>query len=358
MSFITSVRKIFVVLLLPGITFGVARFKKVKKPDISYRIKTDMTNLGQIAHDSSTFLKRVHLSKYVSADEGLLKGYGVTLEDVVKTLDFIETTVATRPELLKSHWFLKKNFDFYRWYADKERFEKSEFVIPKGDHGAPEHIRVTKYRIAQIKGSSKKTKQFSVPLYQKPSDETGKTPHVVLKNKDKHLRFKFSKKQILNGSLQKSKKTKILAWVTPDGYKDFAMQGSIAVALPEKNMMLNVGGHNGQNGNDRYWFAVEVQPPSNIKTAMPVKVRPIPGVSFAGNIKDLGFGKLILLQGRTSAGRVPEIRLGVLVDTGSAFKDNLFQLDLFSGYFESETSFKEYNGQFPETAQAYILIKK
>ena len=67
---------------------------------------------------------------------------------------------------------------------------------------------------------------------------------------------------------------------------------------------------------------------------------------------------MIALHGKTSAGRVPEMRLGVLVDTGSAFKDNLYQLDLFAGYFETEKAFKKYNQKFFATAHAYVLIKK
>ncbi|MCF7900064.1 MltA domain-containing protein [Candidatus Babeliales bacterium] len=339
--------------------YSVARFQKIDNPSISYPIKTDPHPLRRIAYDASNFLKKVHLSNYVTADEGLFKGYGIALDDVTRTLDFVVDTATKKPELLKSHWFLKKHFDFYRWYGDEIGFKKVKSTLPVGDQTPPEAIRITKYRITKIHGSYKKTRKYTIPVYQKPSDEHNVLHSDIAKNRSHYLRFHHTKDEILNGVLEHNQKTKLLAWVTPEGYADFKMQGSLVVALPDKNnMLINVAGTNGKEEGQNYWFAAEVKNPSQQKTSLPVKVRPISGVSFAGNIKDLGFGKLIALEGKTSQGRVPEMRLGVLVDTGNAFKKNLFQLDLFSGYFETDKEFTEYNGKFPEAAHAYVLIKK
>lgn len=345
--------------LIPFSLYPVARFKKVKSPGISYPIKTDMHPLRRIAHDASVFLKKVHLSNYVTADVGLFNGYGVTLKDVTDTLDFVADMATKKPELLSSHWFLKKHFDFYRWYGDEIGFKKSNLIIPVGDTPPPETIKITKYRIAKIKGSHKKTEIYSIPLYQKPSDEDGIPYLEIAQNRENYLRFKYSYNQIINGLLKHNKKTKVLVWLTPEGYADFRMQGSLVVEFSDKkHMLVNVAGHNGKGKGEHYWYGVEVKERSNQKTALPVKVRPISGVSFAGNIKDLGFGKLIALHGKTSADRIPEMRLGVLVDTGSAFENNLYQLDLFSGYFDTEAAFKKYNQKFFATAHAYVLIKK
>ena len=351
--------KKIILLLLPFSLCSKAHFKKLVTPKISYSIKTDPHPLRRIAYDASDFLKKVHLSKYVSADEGLFKGYGITLKDVIDTLDFVVDIATKKPELLRSHWFLKNNFDFYRWHGDEVGFKKSELVIPVGDSPPPETVKITKYRIAKIKGSYKKTKQYSVPLYKKPSDEEGVLPSIIAKDRSKYLRFKYTRDQILSGALKHNKKTKPLVWLTPEGYADFRMQGSLVVEFPDKkHMLVNVAGHNGKPKGDHYWFGVEVKEQDRTKTNLPVKVRPISGVSFAGNVKDLGFGKLIALHGKTASCRRPEMRLGVLVDTGSAFKNNLYQLDLFAGYFETEAAFKKYNQKFFATAQAYVLIKK
>jgi hypothetical protein len=351
--------KKIILLLIPLYCYPVARFKKVKTPQVSYPIKTDMHPLRRIAHDASGFLKKVHLSRYISADEGLFKGYGVTFKDVIDTLDFVVDVATKNPKLLSSHWFLKKNFDFYRWHGDDVGFKKSNLVIPTGDFLPPETIKITKYRIAKIKGFYKKIEKYSVPLYQRPIDEDGIPYPEIAKNRSNYLRFKYTKDEILKGALRHNKKTKVLTWLTPEGYADFKMQGSLVVEFPDKkHMLVNVAGHNGKGKGNYYWYAVEVKESAREKTALPVKVRPISGVSFAGNIKDLGFGKLIALHGKTSAGRMPEMRLGVLVDTGSAFKDNLYQLDLFAGYFETEAAFQRYNKKFFATAEAYVLIKK
>jgi hypothetical protein len=48
----------------------------------------------------------------------------------------------------------------------------------------------------------------------------------------------------------------------------------------------------------------------------------------------------------------------VIADTGGAFVNNLYQLDLFAGLFDSRKKFTSYLQTQPSCAQAYILVAK
>ena len=52
-----------------------------------------------------------------------------------------------------------------------------------------------------------------------------------------------------------------------------------------------------------------------------------------------------------------EIRLGILADTGSAFVNNLYQLDLYCGIFRNRREFDNWRKTLPNVVDAYILVK-
>jgi membrane-bound lytic murein transglycosylase len=330
-------------------------FKRQRKPLQGEKIITDVHELTRVAQESADFLSKIHKSKYVTANAGLFKKHGVTLDQVQETLEFIAQTGKTKPELLSSPWFFNTHFTFYRWYGDKK---KQKETIPRGWKDAPEHIRTTKYRITEISGSFKKSTKYFYGLYEMPRDELSLTPDQKKERKNKLLRFKYSRSQILKGALDKNKATKLLAWLTEKGRKEFAMQGSALIKFDDgQKRLLRVGGSNGMVKAEKYWYATEVaKRPTSSK--FPMKVRPRAGVTYAGDISLLGFGKVIVLVGLNPQTHKDETRLGVLVDTGSAFKDNLSKLDLFTGYFPDDASFKAHAKSYPHTARAYILIKK
>lgn len=330
-------------------------FKRHSKPLQGEKIVTDVNELTRVAQESADFLRKLPMSRYVTADAGLLKKHGVTLDQVRETLEFIAEIGKTRPQLLESPWFLNSNFTFYRWYGDKS---KQTEIIPRGWKPAPEHIRTTKYRITQILGSTQKTKKYFYGLYEIPRDEIHLTPLQKQKHKDTLLRFKYSRSQILDGVLENNKKTKPLAWLTEEGRREFAMQGSALIKFEDgTKRLLRVAGQNEMPKKEQYWYAMHVaKRPTHSK--FPMKVKPRAGVTYAGDIDLLGFGKIITLVGLNPQTQRDETRLGVLVDTGGAFKGNLSKLDLFTGYFPDDAAFKEHAKSYPHTARAYILIKR
>lgn len=323
-------------------------FKKQVPSFKGEKIITDPQALATIAQKSLDILSS---SKYIKAHPGLLEHHEITLDDVGETLKFLAQTGKNNPKLLKSHWFYSTYFDFYRWYGDEKQ---QKDYIHKGWKPAPEHIRTTAYRITEISGSVKKTKKYCCGLYQLPRDERIYRPSEKKNHKDKLLRFAYSRSEIFAGALEGNTKTKPLAWVTPKDYEEIAMQGTSLIVFNKNNKILvGVEGHNGREEPERYWFVSEVE-----KRSKDHKLFPQAEVTCAGDMDLLGFGKVIALVGLNPQTQREEIRFQVLVDSGSAFKNNLSKLDLFAGFFKNDAEFKAHTKSYPHTARAYILIKK
>ena len=81
-------------------------------------------------------------------------------------------------------------------------------------------------------------------------------------------------------------------------------------------------------------------------------------VVLAGDVYNIGIGKLILLQYQNLKTRKQELRLGILADTGAAFKNNLYQLDSFVGMVSSDEQLHHQTNHMLDTVNAYILYKK
>ncbi len=333
------------------------RFKQENNPLKTEHLVSDPTALTLVADDTAHFLKKVPKSKYAKADNGFFDHHGITIQDVQDTAAFIAEVGAKRPKLLKTAWFFNEFFDFYRWYSD-DCFEKISNV-PRGWGKPPEFIRTTTYRACKVHGSKVKTQKYTCPLYAVPLDEKNKTPDAIKAHTEKFLRFKYTKTEILKGSLEDNPLIKPLAWVDAADYKEFVMQGTVKVVYEDKSeQIIRVAGTNGKASPEKYWFASPVVYRDPRQSSYPLKVEPTPEVSFAGNIKELGFGKVIALRGWNKETRRLETRIGLLVDTGTAFENNLCQLDIFTGYFDSKEEYHQKIKGYPHTAQAYVLIKK
>lgn len=313
--------------------------------------KKIVTKAKILTFTAEEIVKTLETSKYIKKEPGLLKEHGITFDDVQETVRFIAEVGKKKPKLLKSPWFYNTYFDWYRWYGDKS--QQTE-IMPKGWKGAPENIRTTTYRIIEIPGSTKKTKKYCCGLYHLPKDERVYRPSQKSEHRNKLLRFKYSRSEIFNGALEGNKQTYPVAWLTKKGYEELAMQGTSLIRFGKNDKkFFGVEGHNGRDEPERYWFVSDIEKRSKGHT-----IQPQPGVTCAGDINLLGFGKTIALIGINPKTQKEEMRLQFLVDSGSAFKNNLSKLDLFAGYFENDAAFKAQTASYPHTARAYILIKK
>lgn len=106
----------------------------------------------------------------------------------------------------------------------------------------------------------------------------------------------------------------------------------------------------------RYWYFRPVDQIKGYGYKIDAKISIRPGVTFAGDVLNIGLGRVILIE--YNQGQNKRLQMGVVADTGGAFLPNLHQLDYLAGVFKNQTEFRQYIRQLPEYASAYILVKK
>ncbi|MEO0684706.1 MAG: hypothetical protein AAFY76_06560, partial [Cyanobacteria bacterium J06649_11] len=185
---------------------------------------------------------------------GVLSTQGVTVQDVLKTLDFMiavlqEDIANNRPTRLQDPNFINSNFRVIRWSAANPKQPKRK------------NLRITKYAVFVHPGSRKKTAKFNVPLY-----SLGDTPLT-----DKFY-TKYSKQDVLSGIYEpggkEHGKVKPIVYMTREGLEEALMQGTILVDLgggssayfnvDRSNEIPYVKGKN-RRSQKRYWYFREVK---------------------------------------------------------------------------------------------------
>lgn len=291
--------------------------------------------------------------------EGILGTQGVAVADVLDTLDFMIATLQEdiaggQPIRLKDPKFLNANFQVIKWDAyDPEN--PSERLL-----------RLTKYAVFEHPGSRRQTSEFNVPLYQ-------------LKEGAESDRFylKYTKQEVLSGIFEAGGvefgRAEPLAYLTREGFEDALLQGTILINFTNGTSdFFNVDRNNGIDyipgvsayRQGRYWYFRAVEGIKGYGHQFESKISVRPGVTFAGDVLNLGLGKIVVLA--HSIGGQPlryprssaRLQLGIVADTGGAFLPNLHQLDFLAGVFGDRDEFYAATRDLPEYAQAYVLIRK
>lgn len=313
-----------------------------------------------------------YFQKYKNQDTdavnvGLFSQLGISLSDVEATLRFLRDTITediknkTEPRM-KDPQFLKKNFRFFQWLPHPPSATSDAPDAP--DH---EMIKITKYAVFTIKGSLKKNAVFKYALYSLPDDEKGMSLQEAEKHRESLHRFHYTKRQVLAG-LYDQGGAEPLVWVTRRGLEEALMEGTICVELVEgEKRFFNVDRGNGiafdptlknHRHQQRYWYFGRVRQPQgyglDIGSQMPIYA----GAAFAGDIDSLGLGKVMGLFYNEPGGGKGKMILGILADTGGAFRPNLFQLDYYVGVLNSRKEFNRVVKTLPAFAEIYFFIKK
>ncbi|WP_414529296.1 hypothetical protein [Nodularia chucula] len=282
---------------------------------------------------------------------GLLGTQGVTVEDIVSTLDFMITVLTedinnNRVTRLKNPEFINENFRVVKWTAHNPSNEKQQ------------QVRITKYAVFEHTGSRTKTSTYNIPLYS-------------LKDNDIEDKFytKYTKQDVLSGIYEPGGKehgrVKPLAYLTRDGLEEALMQGTILINFTDGTQAyFNVDRNNGisfvpglnPRSQKRYWYFREVDGIKGYGHQIDAKISIKPGVTFAGDILNMGLGRIIVME--HTRGGSKHLQMGVMADTGGAFLPNLHQLDYLAGTFKNRQEFTQYIRQLPEYATAYLLVKK
>lgn len=328
------------------------------------KVETDPIKLAGVARQTLHYLNTMATTDPQAVTPGLLGGLGVTMPQIKQTLQTVVDVVAEdqakkQPFRLLNPTFLQQRFRFYHWSADQAQAQAHK-VKTVGSQ-----LRITKYAVFEAQGSLKKTAQHHCALYALPDEEAKLSPAVAEQKKSSLIRYRYTKQQIVSGALDKLPGMRPLVWLDRQGLEDALMQGTVAVNLPGGGQRLfNVHRNNGilydrrlkdPRQQKRYWYFMEVSGPRGYGKDMDNKIVVQPGVTFAGDVYNVGLGKLIMIRYQLSSGP-PRLKLGVLADTGGAFIPNLYQLDFLAGIFRNRDAFGKAVAQLPEYAHASILI--
>jgi hypothetical protein len=283
--------------------------------------------------------------------EGVLGTQGVTVADTLKTLDFMlvvlyEDLANQRPTRLKDPNFINTHFKVIKWKPYNPNSPQQN------------QLRITKYAVFRHQGSRTPTAQFNTPLYRLEDQFAG----------DKFY-TKYTKQQVLSGIYSAGQleagKAKPIAYLTREGLEDALLQGTVLIKFPDGgSAFFNVDRNNGMpyakgiqpRSQKRYWYFKEVESIKGYGGNQIEKIPVKPGVTFAGDVLNIGLGKIIVIE--QGQGDKKQLRLGAIADTGGAFSPNLYQLDFLAGIFQNKAEFKGYIDKTSDYAGAYILVKR
>lgn len=355
-------RFFFTICLLVISYSSNAGFTLDKTPDFT-AINSEYTDaLCQVGKHTQTYLTQF------PKDEFAVHG-GIKLlpfSSIARIQKTLAKLCRLTPAQLSDTDFLTKHFDFYRWTPDKKTANeiaskstndrKAEMLtqIPN------EQIFLTKYYTKLLSASPVKTEHMDQALYALPYDESDMTKLEAESKRSVLTRYKYTRQQIMSGVLEKQNLAKPLVWLTEDAVHDVLLQGTGVLNVEGKIRYFNVHRNNGitydyaqgKTEQARYWYFAEVPSIMGYGQTIGSKIPILPQVSYAGNVKQLGLGQLILTSERGFS------RLGVLADQGGAFDNNLFQLDLLVDSYSGWMDYHQANKSLPDYTNAWILLVK
>ena len=338
------------------------------------------SELCAVAANTKSYIKQHPDDVKAVHDGSAVIGNGVSLARVNETLAFLCETYrsdvrAGRQSRLHNSKFIKANFEFIRWLPDKKNADRiassstNEVKTRLLNDIPAQQLFLTKYYAKLLDGSSMQTERYDQALYQLPDDEQGLSKQAAEAKQAELTRYQFTRQQVIAGALLKDKLAKPLVWVSEEALHDVLLQGTGVLQVDGKTRYFNVHRNNGiaydyhigKREQARYWYFAEVPSILGYGQDLPDKIAIKPQVSLAGNVKQLGLGKLMLLSyhsERKGSSPKHEARLAVLADEGGAFDNNLFQLDLLAGNYRGWQDYYAANKHLPDYADVWILLKK
>jgi membrane-bound lytic murein transglycosylase len=209
-------------------------------------------------------------------------------------------------------------------------------------------IRLTRYVVWQMEGALERSARFPHALYGTPTGEGWES---------------VTRQQVFSGVYEpggaRAGQAPPLVWLSREGVHEALMQGTVEVLLPDgRRPRYNVAVPNRYpyrrgapyEAQERLWYFREVEGVLGWGHRPEVKIPLQAGVAVAGDLYNLGLGRVILLQ------QGSERRLVVLADTGGAFQPNLGQLDLYFGAFPSRQAYAQASASLPERTAAWVLV--
>lgn len=344
-----------------------------KAPMLGKMASFKASALCDVADETKGYLAQFSEDKF-AVHAGTVFDEKVTLKRVEQTLAFIcrvyrEDVRAKRNSRLHDNNFLRENFEFYRWTPDVKTaraiaLKSTNEVKTRMLNAIPEDkIFLTKYYTKLLTASDVKTSQYNQALYALPYDEQG----LGLNEANENLslaRHQYTRQQVIAGVLEEKKLAKPLIWLTEEALHDVLLQGTGVVEVNGERRYFNVHRNNGiaydyaigKREQARYWYFSEVPSIMGYGETLDSKIAIAPQVSFAGNVAELGLGKLFMVSYDIAGENVS--RLGILSDQGGAFDNNLFQLDLLVDSYFGWQDYHQANKHLPDYANAWLMLLK
>lgn len=297
-------------------------------------------------------------------------------ERIKDTLTFLcqvvnEDAESGRPSRLTDPEFITREFDIVRWSPDQHRAQQLSDNKPLLQHLPEDRLLLTKYYIRLADGKAKQSPTAPHALYGLPYDEEHLTLEEADAKKDQITRYQWGKQAIVSKESSQAQSrfmqelAPALVWLSRRDLEGALLQGTAVVQDPlGDRRYFNVHRNNGiaydrtirPEAQERYWYFKEVTGVLGYGKDADYKIPIKPQVTVAGDIFQLGLGRLILL--RTEEHGQPTFRLTILADTGGAFHDNLYQLDWLSGYYHDWDDYHRNNRQIGDYADAWLLLKR
>ncbi len=325
-------------------------FKSTKLPN--NRVNFNAADLLVVLSSTRKYFKNSLDNDVDLQREGILASQGVTIPDVVKTLDFMILTLeqdlkAKRSIRLQDPKFLNTHFRTIQWQA----------FDPKATD--EKRVRLTKYAVFTHPGSHQPTKEYNLGLYAlKPGTDVDR------------VRLKYTKQDVLKNIYEPNGTeygaVEPLAYLDRAGLESALMEGTVLIKFTDgTSTFFNVDRNNNLpyiKGLDplaqkRYWYFKPVNAIKGFGQTIETKISLKPGVTFAGDVLNIGLGKIVVTQSGANSGK-QQLHMGIIADTGGAFLPNLHQLDFLAGVFDSKEDFAAYTRTLPEYTKAYILVKR
>lgn len=341
-----------------------AEFVLQKNPNITGEITVNVSDLCEVADNTRHYIETFPQDDFAVHSGNIYQE--ISIGRVVKTLRFLcESTTKTF-----SREYLLNHFDFYRWMPDKKQAnllaKKSTNAVKKRllTNIPEQQIFITKYYTKLLKASDKFTTEFNQALYALPYDEQDLSLEQADKMQQKLTRFQLTRQQIIDGALRDNDLAKPLIWLTEEALHDVLLQGTGVVDIGGKRRYFNVHRNNGiaynytigKREQARYWYFSEVPSILGYGQRLADKISIKPEVTFAGDVKQLGLGKLFLIN--YQVGDKSFNNMGVLADQGGAFDNNLFQLDFLKGSFYGWKDYYQANKHLPDYANTWMMLVK
>ncbi|WP_076417717.1 MltA domain-containing protein [Colwellia sp. UCD-KL20] len=364
---------LLLLLILFSHTSFAFTFSIVKDPDLGVMKNFKASQLCDVAENTQHYLN-TYAEDTFAVKVGHVFEDKISLQQVKDTLTFICDTYrddvrAKRQSRLHNIEFLKQHFTFYRWMPDvktaKAIAQKSNNEVKSRllNNIPNDQIFLTKYYTKTLSASPVKTAEFNQALYALPYDEKGLSLEQADENKAL-TRFKYTRQEVIAGALLKNNLAKPLVWISEESLHDVLLQGTGVLTINDEIRYFNVHRNNGiaydysigKREQARYWYFAEVPSIMGYGKTLMSKIAVKPHVTFAGNVKELGLGKLFLVSFIQEGEQVS--RMGVLADQGGAFDNNLFQLDLLVDSYKGWSDYHQANKTMPDYAQAWLLIRK